>query len=195
MSNRATKFVSVVFVYFLTSISFTAMVRGETATSDTCLANPRAETPPGSHWRYRTDHVNKRTCWYLRQDGEQSQTTAQNVSPAQPPQAAKPQPAKPSIADAHAELRGRADELAARYPAVRVNPNAVLAVVAIAQFMVILDSTVVNVALPTIRRDLGFLRIGLGRHRRVLRRPSRGADLVDVGGESTRPGADRVDGS
>src|ERR1700755_445108 len=38
----------------------------------------------------------------------------------------------------------------------RVNPNAVLAVVAVAQFMVILDSTVVNVALPTIRIDLGF---------------------------------------
>src|SRR4026208_999265 len=37
-----------------------------------------------------------------------------------------------------------------------VNPNAVLAVVALAQFMVILDSTVVNVALPTIRIDLGF---------------------------------------
>src|SRR4051812_8220541 len=41
-------------------------------------------------------------------------------------------------------------------PAFRVNPNAVLAVVAVAQFMVILDSTVVNVALPTIRLDLGF---------------------------------------
>src|SRR6478609_846406 len=38
----------------------------------------------------------------------------------------------------------------------RVNPSAVLAVVAVAQFMVILDATVVNVALPTIRRDLGF---------------------------------------
>ena len=38
----------------------------------------------------------------------------------------------------------------------RVNPSAVLAVVAVAQFMVILDSTVVNVALPTIKRDLGF---------------------------------------
>ena len=38
----------------------------------------------------------------------------------------------------------------------RINPNAVLAVVAVAQFMVILDSTVVNVALPTIRTDLGF---------------------------------------
>src|SRR5256884_3156087 len=41
-------------------------------------------------------------------------------------------------------------------PAARVNPNAVLAVVAVAQFMVILDGTVVNVALPTIQRHLGF---------------------------------------
>ena len=45
---------------------------------------------------------------------------------------------------------------AAARPASPVNPNAVLAVVAVAQFMVILDATVVNVALPTIRRDLGF---------------------------------------
>jgi EmrB/QacA subfamily drug resistance transporter len=37
-----------------------------------------------------------------------------------------------------------------------VNPNAVLAVVAVAQFMVILDASIVNVALPTIRRDVGF---------------------------------------
>src|SRR3989475_9142914 len=38
----------------------------------------------------------------------------------------------------------------------KVNPNAVLAIVAVAQFMVILDATVVNVALPTIQRHLGF---------------------------------------
>jgi len=31
-----------------------------------------------------------------------------------------------------------------------------LALVAVAQFMVILDATVFNVAIPTIRRDLGF---------------------------------------
>jgi hypothetical protein len=31
----------------------------------------------------------------------------------------------------------------------------VLAVVAVAQFMVILDVSIVNVALPTIKRDLG----------------------------------------
>jgi EmrB/QacA subfamily drug resistance transporter len=41
-------------------------------------------------------------------------------------------------------------------PAARVNPNTVLALVAVAQFMVVLDATVVNVALPTIQGDLGF---------------------------------------
>jgi EmrB/QacA subfamily drug resistance transporter len=41
-------------------------------------------------------------------------------------------------------------------PALRLNPNAVLAIVAFAQFMVILDGTIVNVTLPTINRDLGF---------------------------------------
>jgi EmrB/QacA subfamily drug resistance transporter len=41
-------------------------------------------------------------------------------------------------------------------PASRVSANAVLAVVAIAQFMVVLDATVVNVALPTIKVDVGF---------------------------------------
>src|SRR4051812_48216547 len=40
--------------------------------------------------------------------------------------------------------------------ASRVDPNAVLALVAVAQFMVVLDATVVNVALPTIKGDLGF---------------------------------------
>src|SRR3954453_5375881 len=40
-------------------------------------------------------------------------------------------------------------------PTVRFNEGAVLAVVAIAQFMVILDATIVNVALPTIKADVG----------------------------------------
>src|SRR2546425_8133184 len=40
--------------------------------------------------------------------------------------------------------------------ASRVDPNTVLAIVAVAQFMVVLDATVVNVALPTIKRDVGF---------------------------------------
>src|ERR1700745_4196073 len=55
---------------------------------------------------------------------------------------------------------GAVESVAAAAPtgrrAARVNPNAVLAVVAVAQFMVVLDTTVVNVALPTIKIDLGF---------------------------------------
>ncbi|HEX4672158.1 MAG TPA: MFS transporter, partial [Solirubrobacteraceae bacterium] len=38
----------------------------------------------------------------------------------------------------------------------RASANAVLAIVAVAQFMVVLDATVVNVALPSIQRDVGF---------------------------------------
>jgi EmrB/QacA subfamily drug resistance transporter len=39
---------------------------------------------------------------------------------------------------------------------VRRNPWSTLAVLAVAQFMVVLDVTIVNVALPDIQRDLGF---------------------------------------
>ena len=41
-------------------------------------------------------------------------------------------------------------------PAAGVNRDAVLALIAVAQFMVILDATIVNVALPTIQVDVGF---------------------------------------
>src|SRR3954467_9549594 len=39
---------------------------------------------------------------------------------------------------------------------VRASANAVLALIAVAQFMVVLDATVVNVALPSIQRSVGF---------------------------------------
>ena len=39
---------------------------------------------------------------------------------------------------------------------VRTSANAVLGIVAVAQFMVVLDASVVNVALPSIQRDVGF---------------------------------------
>src|SRR6201990_829147 len=38
----------------------------------------------------------------------------------------------------------------------RASAGAVLAIVAVAQFMVVLDASVVNVALPSIQRDVGF---------------------------------------
>jgi EmrB/QacA subfamily drug resistance transporter len=45
--------------------------------------------------------------------------------------------------------------------AVRRNSNALLLVVCLGQFMVILDVSIVNVALPAIRDDLGFSQTGL----------------------------------
>ena len=39
---------------------------------------------------------------------------------------------------------------------LRASANAVLALIAVAQFMVVLDATIVNVALPTIKVDVGF---------------------------------------
>jgi MFS family permease len=43
----------------------------------------------------------------------------------------------------------------------RVNPWLVLVIVGLAQFMVVLDATIVNVALPSIQRGLHFSPVSL----------------------------------
>src|SRR5881398_3306739 len=45
---------------------------------------------------------------------------------------------------------------AASLPAAEPNPWAVLALLGVAQLMVVLDSTIVNIALPSAQEDLGF---------------------------------------
>jgi len=100
MPKRTAKSASAAFVIILAGIPLATITHGETAPSDGCLSAPKAETPSGSHWRYRIDHANKRNCWYLRSENGQSQAAPQNASPAPS--------AKPSVADAHAELRAQA---------------------------------------------------------------------------------------
>jgi hypothetical protein len=104
MPSRAARIASAIFVNMLASLPLVMMARGETATADSCLSSPGNETPPGSHWHYRIDHINNRNCWYLRREDGQSQALPQVSAPAPAPSP----PAKPSIADARAELRGRA---------------------------------------------------------------------------------------
>jgi hypothetical protein len=126
MPSRVAKFVSAVFVTILASPPFMMMARGDPATTDSCLTSPTGDTPPGSHWRYHTDHINKRNCWFLRRDDGQAQALPQTSAPAPTP-AASPPPAKPSIADARAELRGRSnneDSTATNPPASPVTPSA-----------------------------------------------------------------------
>jgi hypothetical protein len=104
MPKRTAKFVSAVFVNILAGIPLATMGHGETATADNCLSEPKAETPPGSHWRYRIDHANKRNCWYLRAEGGGLAQAAPQNTPQVP---SPPSHAKPSVTDAHAELRAR----------------------------------------------------------------------------------------
>ena len=103
MPRRTATIVPAILVGILAGISLATMARGEPANPDDCLSSPKAETPPGSHWRYHTDHANKRNCWYLRRDGGGVAQAVPQSSPAAPPPAAKP-----SIADARAELRPQA---------------------------------------------------------------------------------------
>ena len=103
MPRRPANIVPAILVSILAGVSLMTMARGEPANPDDCLSSPKAETPPGSHWRYHIDHANKRNCWYLRRDGGGISQVLPQSSPATPPPAAKP-----SIADARAELRPQA---------------------------------------------------------------------------------------
>jgi hypothetical protein len=103
MSRRAARIASAIFVNILAGIPLVMLAHAEPVPADNCLSSPKGETPAGSHWRYRTDHVNKRTCWYLRrEDGSVAQVV---------PQASAPEPApaaKPALVDARAEVRPQA---------------------------------------------------------------------------------------
>src|SRR3984957_18077722 len=103
MPRRTATIVPAILASTLAGMSLATMARGEPANVEDCLSSPKAETPAGSHWRYRIDHANKRNCWYLRSDGGGLAQALPQNSPAPPPPAAKP-----SISDARAEPRPQA---------------------------------------------------------------------------------------
>jgi hypothetical protein len=125
MSRRAARIASAIFINILAGAPLVMLAHAEPVAPDNCLASPQGETPAGSRWRYHTDHVNKRNCWYLRrEDGSVAQAVPQ---PSQPAPAPQPQPAaKPSLADARAEFRSQAavrdDSAASPPPANAANP-------------------------------------------------------------------------
>lgn len=129
MHNRSAKLLSAAGAGVIASLAVTA-VAPTAARADTCLSAPNAPTPAGSHWFYRTDHANKRKCWYLRKvdatpaaapadadaaDGASVEAapapsvaktkTATATGAAQPAAVSQPTPSplSPSVADARAE--------------------------------------------------------------------------------------------
>lgn len=65
-----------------------------------CLTAPKAQTPKGGHWYYRTDRVLNRKCWYLRVADQPAQpkadATQPNAAPVTDAAPAPPPPAKQS---------------------------------------------------------------------------------------------------
>ncbi len=124
MTRRTAKFLSAILVNILAALLLTTVARGEPAAADGCLSSPWGEAPAGSQWRYHIDHANKRNCWYLRhQGGEQAEASPQNSAAAPKASAPPSPPAKPSIVDAHAELRQQAVREPASGPPVNAIGN------------------------------------------------------------------------
>lgn len=128
MHNRSAKLLSVAGAGVIASLAVAATV-STPAHADTCLSAPNAPTPAGSHWFYRTDHANKRKCWYLRKadaapvaavpadstaaDG--SDDTATEV--ATTPSSSKPATAAASAQSTAAPLRSSVADARAEYAA------------------------------------------------------------------------------
>ena len=106
MPSRAVKFRSAMLASLISGTALVMLSNGAARAADDCLAAPKDQTPEGSHWYYRIDHVTKRHCWYLRQEGERPPQTAASSPPRAPMPIVPKQAAatQRSIANAHAEL-------------------------------------------------------------------------------------------
>ncbi|MCG6204109.1 hypothetical protein LPW26_05640 [Rhodopseudomonas sp. HC1] len=135
MRQQTAKILCAASVGLAASLASTALTT-TTAEARECLTAPQGAAPAGSHWFYRTDHANKRKCWYVRAktdaagpataatDSAPDEDQAANAGPtaarseaasaatsAAPTATPKPAPAaaaplRPSIANARAEVHG-----------------------------------------------------------------------------------------
>jgi hypothetical protein len=110
MSNIKAKLASGFLLTVAASLTLMAGPSGAARAADSCITEPKTETPQSKHWYYRIERGTARHCWYLRGEDEASARTPS----AEPVAAAKPAPqttgnAPPrSLADARAELAPKA---------------------------------------------------------------------------------------
>jgi len=106
MPNRTAKLVSALSAGFLAGVPLTAASSDAVRAAEDCLAAPKEDTPPGSHWYYRIEHGSKRHCWYARPQHDKPSPLATSNSSV-PVNLISPKaesPVLPSLADARAEL-------------------------------------------------------------------------------------------
>lgn len=99
----AARFLSAVSAGFFASAPVAMIPLSAVRAAEECLTAPKDETPPATHWYYRSERGSKRHCWYLREEGETSQAAAgrravPEVTPNRGTKLAR------SAADARAEL-------------------------------------------------------------------------------------------
>ncbi|WP_013502078.1 hypothetical protein [Rhodopseudomonas palustris] len=136
MHNRSAKSLLVAGAGAIAAVAFTT-APFDAARADTCLSAPNGPTPAGSHWYYRTDHANKRKCWYVRKvdaapaavaaaepgaadpAGNDRASTAAPASPSSKPEipAASTPPAASSAQTATAPIRSSVADARAEYVA------------------------------------------------------------------------------
>ena len=111
MSNLQTRLAPAFLLSVAASLTLMAGPGSAARAADSCVTEPKAESPQGKHWYYRIERGSGRHCWYLRGEDEASARTPA----AEPVAAAKPAPptttgnAPPrSLADAHAEFAPKA---------------------------------------------------------------------------------------
>ena len=93
MSKCMMVFVSAVLSVVLVATSSTSHAE---RLSNSCIAKPNSDPPPGSHWYYTTDRETDRQCWYLRQEGAKVRAGQEILPVPLPP----PKPRSLAIVDA-----------------------------------------------------------------------------------------------
>jgi len=106
MSNIEARLASAL---LLSVVASAELIAGHSAAraADSCITEPRTETPQGKHWYFRLERGTGRHCWYLRGEDEASARapSTEPVAAAKPPALATSgnAPAR-SLADARAEF-------------------------------------------------------------------------------------------
>jgi hypothetical protein len=98
MRQQTAKILCATGVGLAASLAFTALTAPR-AEARECLAAPKGPAPAGSHWFYRTDHANKRNCWYVRAKDGSSVATASSDSAPDGDESASAAPSNTASAD------------------------------------------------------------------------------------------------
>jgi hypothetical protein len=110
MSNLQARLASALLLSVVASVGLTAGLSSAAGAADSCITEPKTETPQGKHWYFRIERSTGRHCWYLRGEDEASAQTpaAGPVATAKPALSTTGNAPPRSLSDARAEFAPKA---------------------------------------------------------------------------------------